>query len=65
MTKWIVFAVYWLSLVITMRQSALWTWWFLIPTFVLLYTWAEEPELQLGPAADHAHAHAKEVEIGQ
>ena len=51
MTKWIVFVIYWISLVITMRQGALWTWWILIPTFLVLYTWAEEVDLHTGPAA--------------
>ncbi len=54
MTKWIVFGIYWISLVLTMRQGALWTWWILMPTFLLLYTWAEEVDLYTGPAANRA-----------
>jgi hypothetical protein len=52
MTKWIVFAVYWLSLVLSMRQGALWMWLILLPTFLLLWTWAEEQDEYTGPAAD-------------
>ena len=51
MTKWIVFGIYWISLVITMRQGALWTWCVLMPTFLLLYSWAEELDVDTGPAA--------------
>lgn len=51
MTKWIVFAVYWLSLVITMRQAAFGMWLILLPTFLLLYMWAEEQDEYTGPAA--------------
>lgn len=50
MIKFIVFVIYWSSLVITMRQGALWTWWFLIPTFLLLYQWAEDVDTEQGPA---------------
>ena len=59
--KWLVFFIYWSSLVITMRQGSLWTWWFLIPTFLLLYTWAEDCDAEQGPAA---RSHAHEADLG-
>lgn len=65
MTKCIVFAIYWLSLVLSMRQAALWTWLILLPTFLLLWTWAEEMEDHTGPAAGNAHTQSNEAEIGQ
>lgn len=49
MTKWIVFLVYWFSLVMTMRQGDLWMWLILLPTFLLLWAWAEELD-SVGPA---------------
>lgn len=55
MIKWLVFAIYWCSLVLTMRQAALWMWWILMPTFLLLYSWAEELEEYAGPAARDTH----------
>lgn len=55
MMKFIVFAVYWISLVLTMRQAALWMWLILLPTFLLLYTWAEEQDQYTGPAARDTH----------
>jgi len=47
--KWLIFAIYWISLVYTMRQGDLWMWWFLMPTFLLLWGWAEGME-DIGPA---------------
>ena len=49
--KWLIFAIYWISLVYTMRQGDLWMWWILVPSFLVLYAWAEEQELEQGPAA--------------
>lgn len=51
--KWLVFLIYWASLVYTMRQGDLWMWWFLVPTFLTLYAWAEEQDLEQGPAVRH------------
>jgi hypothetical protein len=42
--KLMVFVIYWISLVLTMRQAALWMWLILIPTFLVLYVWAEEQD---------------------
>jgi hypothetical protein len=49
--KWLIVAIYWISLVYTMRQGDLWMWWILVPTFLVLYAWAEELEQEQGPAA--------------
>ena len=52
--KWLVFFIYWISLVYTMRQGDLWMWIILMPSFLLLYSWAEEQDDYTGPAArDH------------
>lgn len=45
MMKLTVFAIYWLSLVLTMRQGAFGMWFILLPTFLLLYLWAEEQDM--------------------
>ena len=41
MTRLTVFLIYWLSLVLSMSQQHIWLWLILLPTFTLLYTWAE------------------------
>ena len=52
--KWLIFGIYWISLVYTMRQGDLWMWIILMPSFLLLYSWAEEQDDYIGPAArDH------------
>jgi len=48
--KWLIFGIYWISLVYTMRQGDLWMWILLMPTFLLLYVWAEDCENASGPA---------------
>jgi hypothetical protein len=57
--KWLIFAIYWISLVITMRQGQLWMWVILMPTFLLLYSWAEELDDlsgRTGPAVRDWHS---------
>lgn len=49
--KWLIFFVYWISLVYTMRQGDLWMWIILLPTFLLVYSWAEEQDDYTGPAS--------------
>jgi hypothetical protein len=55
--KWLIFGIYWISLVYTMRQGDLWMWIILMPSFLLVYSWAEEQDdytVCTGPAArDH------------
>ena len=53
--KWLVFFIYWISLVYTMRQGDLWMWIILMPSFLLLYSWAEEQDQDNGPAAMDQH----------
>ena len=42
MTKLTVIMVYWLFLVLGMQNQQLWTWLFILPCFLLMYTWAED-----------------------
>ena len=39
-----VIIVYMLFLMLGMQHEQLWTWLFILPTFVLLYMWAEDTE---------------------
>lgn len=57
--KWLIFLIYWVSLVYTMRQGDLWMWWFLVPTFLVLYAWAEEQAIEQGPAARHTREYSE------
>ncbi len=47
--KWLIFLIYWISLVYTVRQGDLWMWLILMPSFLLLWMWAEEQDQDNGP----------------
>jgi hypothetical protein len=44
MLKFIVIMIFWLFLVLGMQRDQLWTWMFILPLFLLVYTWSEQLE---------------------